>query len=246
MIATNDISELFKIDKDGIPYLTSKDIKTEKIYVPQINNAYSQHATFYGIEGVDNYIIKDSTMYPYFNNRRSHLKLLKELITRQKDIDKVDFPVAYYLSYMILKGIVIPYYKDYRSLRYIINIYPSLDKLPMFYNKESDLLDNLISLFLDIFEIVVYLFSHGIQYIDINTSNFMILNSIIKIIDFDPRFVHFHKNMLKDMKKALIQFEEMVNKVLEMYRLYGVKFKSGEDFFSTEKNILALRKRLER
>ena len=59
-----ELGEPFKKDNKGLYYLSSKDVIVNKIYIPQISNSYSQNTTFYGIEGIDNYIIKDSTLYP--------------------------------------------------------------------------------------------------------------------------------------------------------------------------------------
>ena len=239
-----ELGEPFKKDNKGLYYLSSKDVIVNKIYVPQISNSYSQNTTFYGIEGIDNYIIKDSTLYPYFNNRKRHLELLKELTIRQDMINRVDFPVAYYLSTFIPKGIVIPYYKDYLSLRYIIYMYP-FDDLVKFYHQESNELDNLTSLFIDILELVRYLFNNGIAYTDVNTSNFLIHDNDIKLVDFEPGFVNFVGNKNRDMLKALKKYEELISLVLKKYK-FQEKFNSGEDFYSTEKKVLELRKRLER
>ena len=239
-----ELGEPFKKDKKGLYYLSSRDVKVSDIYVPQISNSYSHNTTFYGIEGIDNYIIKDSTLYPYFNNRKRHLELLKALTKRQDMIDKVEFPVAYYLSSFMLKGIIIPYYKDYLSLRYIIYVYP-FDELTKFYNQESNKLDNLISLFINILELVIYLFDNGINYNDVNTSNFLIYNNNIKVVDFEPGFVNFNEKNSRDIKKALKKYEDLINLVLKKYQ-FQEKFNSEEDFYSTEKKVLELRKRLER
>ena len=239
------LEEPFKRDKNGLLYLSSKDVKTKDIILPRIMRPYKDNASFYGIEGIDNYIIKDSTMYPFFNNRARHLNLLKELTKKQELFDNIDFPVAYYLSYFILRGIVIPYYKDYRSLRYIINMFP-FSELVNYYNCESDELDNLISLFIKILEIIIDMFAKGVNYTDANTSNFMLYKSDLKVIDFEPGFVFIDRKNNRDLRKVLKKFQDLVNKVLEKYGFTGVIFKSGDDFYSTEQNLHVLRKRLER
>ena len=240
-----ELGEPFRKDKNGLLYLTSKDIKTTDIYIPRITQSYKDNASFYGIEGIDDYIIKDSTMYPFFNNRARHLKLLKELNRKQELFDNIDFPVAYYLSYLVLRGIVIPYYKDYLSLRFIINMYP-FSELVNYYNCESDELDNLISLFIKILEIIIDMFAKGVNYTDANTSNFLLYKNDIKIIDFEPGYVFFDRKNNRDLREVLKKFQDLVNKVLEKYGFTGVIFKSGDDFYSTEQNLHILRKRLER
>lgn len=240
-----DIYDILKKDKNGIPYLTQKDIKINEIYIPRIRQPYKYNSTFYGIEGIDNYIIKDSTMYPYFNNRIRHLRLLKGLIERQKLFDDIEFPIGYYLSHILMKGTIIPYYLNYPSLRYIVNMC-TFDELKKYYDCESDPIDNLISLFLEILYKVIELFSKGVYYIDVNTSNFLIFNNIIKAIDFEPGFVYFEGNIAHFMKKALIKYECMINYVLKKFGFKDVKFTRGEDFYTTELNVLALKEELER
>ena len=81
---------------------------------------------------------------------------------------------------------------------------------------------------------------------DVNTGNFIIYNNEIKVIDFEPGHIHFSDKYKKYMTQALSKYASLVDIICWKYRFKKVNFKSGEDFYSTEQNVLALRKRLER
>ena len=60
-----NIYDLLKQDKDGLLYLDSHDIRLESFRFPEINKEPSEKRTFYKIEGIDDYILKDTTAIPF-------------------------------------------------------------------------------------------------------------------------------------------------------------------------------------
>ena len=132
----------FKLDKKGRLYLESRDIITKEIVFPRCNNRpyeriYEYQTHFYAIDGIDDYIIKDCTLYPLLFNRSRNLKLLKQLVERQKYFSNIDFPVAYYKGHEMLKGIVIPYYKEAVSLNELMYL-QGFNRLKEYYNHNSN------------------------------------------------------------------------------------------------------------
>ncbi len=239
-----ELEQPFKLDRRGIWFLDDNDIKVEQMFFQQFNKPYSDRASFLKIDGIDNYIIKDCTVYPYFFNCYRNLKLLKKLNKKQKDIDNIDFPVAYYKSEDKLKGIVIPYYKDAVSLTKLISFY-SFDDLKNYYNHDNDEINNLISLLLEILELLKSMYDKGVFYLDIHSGNFLIYDNGVKVIDFEPGHVFFRdKNW--HLKIILNNYSLLVDRIRRKYNFKEVFFHSGEDFYNTEMNVKALKKRLER
>lgn len=236
--------EPFRKDRNGLYYLDSRDIKIEELYVKQMSGSYQDRAHFFAIKGIDDYIIKDSTMYPYFFNRPRNLKLLKRLVDKQSEFDNIDFPIAYYKSFNILKGIVIPYYKDSASISELIYLH-TFDELKNFYNHESDEIDNLISLLLDILELLSSMYDKGIYYIDVHSGNFLIYNNSVKVVDFEPGHVYFTDKEWH-LRLILYNYALLVDKIRRKYGFKDIFFRSGMDFYNTEYYVKDLKKKLER
>ena len=239
-----ELEKPFMLDKNGLYYLDPKT-KIEEIFINDFNKNSNNRVSFYKIDGIDNYIIKDCTLYPYFFNRLRNMNLLKELVKRQDQFDNIDFPVAYYERLKMLKGIVIPYYEEAITVRKLITFHYFGD-LINYYCHDSNEMDNFICMLLDILTLIRIMYEKGIHYIDPNPGNFLVYNNIMKVIDFEPNYVFFDKNYDKHMQSTLRRFGEMVNYILLRFGFKNVVFYVGRDFSNTEKNILELRKRLER
>ena len=235
----------FKQDKNGLWYLDSKDIKTNEIFFKESGKSYSKRTSFYEIEGVDNYFIKDSTMYPFFFNKSRHLKLLKKLIEKQNKFDDIDFPFAYYKGLGLFKGIVNPYYKGALSLDNI-TVTRNFNALKNYYNHESDEIDNFQALFLDVLEILHQMYKNNIYYTDARLPNFVVFNNKVKIVDFEPGYVHFKDYDNWHLQRMLSAYASSVDSARKRYGFKTVKFNPGEDFYETELNLKSLCKRLER
>ena len=235
-----------RLDRKGLCYLEAGDVSCKEIVFRHHNNKpYEYQAHFYTIDGTDNYIIKDCTMYPLLFNRKRNLKLLKELINRQKYFTNIDFPIAYYKSYQMLKGIVIPYYKDSLSL-YELLYFSSFSQLKEHYNHESNEIDNLISLLLDILELISTMYYKGMCYVDINSSNFVFYKNNVKVIDFEPSRIYFKDRDDWYLKRILSNYELLVEGVSRRYNFKPLLFNAGDDFYSAEESVKGLKRRLER
>lgn len=239
-----ELDKPFKLDKKGLWYLDSKSVDIDELYVKQMSGSPRDRAHFFSIKGMDNYIIKDSTMQPLTFNRYRNLKLLKQLSEKQEKVNNVDFPVAYYKSFNILRGIVIPYYKDAVALSEIINLHP-FSELKYFYNHDSNDIDNLVSLLLEILELISNMYNNGVYYLDIHSGNFLVYNNSVKVIDFEPGHIYF-RDKEWNLRLILTNYAMLVEKIRRMYQFKDVFFHSGVDFYNTEMNVRALRKRLER
>ena len=243
-----EIKDLLKLDKKGIPYLDSKDVTIEEIAFKRYARPYQRtqyEKEFFKIEGIDDYIIKDTTLYPLFFNHNSNLKLIGKLIEKQELIEEVDFPIAYFKGLFGIRGAVIPYYEDGKSIRELMNIY-RFEELKKFYNHESNDIDNLISMFLDILYLLIIMYNKGVCYTDANTGNFVVYKNIMKVLDFEPRDIYFSDKYRRYLKYALSKYASLINIVCWKYFAKKVNFVSGEDFYSTEKKVLELKKVLER
>ena len=248
-----ELDKPFKKDKNGLWYLDSRDIKTKEIYFPEVGKCNARKNTFYLIEGMDNYIIKDSTEYPYFMNRFRNLSLLKKLVEKQSDIPEIDFPFAYCKDYGILRGIVEVFYQEAISLndllfstKYNDSSLSQLELIKKYYDHDSNNIDNVIMLLLKILELISKMYYHSIFYTDIKAGNFLLFNNDVKVIDFEPGLVHFKDRNDWYLNFILINFAILVETVLKRCGFKDVFFSPGEDFYETEKRILSLRKTLER
>ena len=235
----------FRIDRRGLKYLDSRDIKTHELYVKQMSGSYRDRAHFFAIDGINDYIIKDCTMYPLFFNRYRNLKLLKDLTDKQKEITNVDFPIAYYKSYERLKGIIIPYYQDATSLKELLYLHTFTD-LSNYYHHDSNEIDNLISLLLDILELISSMYNKGVYYIDIHSGNFLFYNNSVKVVDFEPGHVYFSDSSKCYLEIIMKRYESLVEKIRKRFGFKETFYYAGNSFYTAENNIKKLRKRLER
>ena len=248
VISMKELDEPFKKDKKGLWYIDSRDITIKEKVFPQCNRGYGMYQEkrqFFEIDGINDLIIKDSTMYPVLFNRTRNLALLKELVKRQGELPEVDFPVAYYKSFGILKGIVVPYYRNAPSLS-SLTCYCSCEQLLDHYHHDDDVIDNFVSMLLDVLNLLIIMYNKGVYYTDAHSGNFVIDKNTIKVIDFEPEYVFFSDIYGKHLKYMLRKYESLVNAVGPRCGFVKIGFKAGEDFYTTEKKVMELRKKLER
>ena len=234
----------FKLDKAGIWYIDFLDITIDEIFFDKINSSYRDYTHFFKIEEINDYIIKECRKNSSFFDRYRELKLLKQLIKKQEKLLNIDFPVAYYKRNNRLEGIVIPYYKNAVSLKELLHLH-TFEDLHVFYNHANNEIDNLISLLLDILKLISIMYDNGIYYLDIHSGNFLVYNNCVKIIDFEPGRIYFKKSNL-NTRLILNNYALLVDKISRMYGFKEIFFRSGIDFYNTEKSIESLRKKLER
>lgn len=243
-----EYKEPFKMDKRGLWYLDIKDIILKEIYFPQYVRPYGHYderKPFYEIEGMDNILVKDSSEYPFFFNHTRNRNLIEKLYKKQEEIPEVDFTLGYLKGFTMMKGILVPYYKGGISVQRLATSYSFRD-IKNYYNHESNEMDNLFSILLDILHLLIIMYNKGVYYTDANSGNFIIYNNEIKVIDFEPEFVFFSDNSGKHLNKSLKKYTELVNAIFKRYGLNNLVFTQQEDYYKTEEKVLELRKRIER
>lgn len=243
-----EYKEPFKQDKRGLWYLDSKDIVLKPLHFPQYIRPYGHYEEvrqFFEIEGMDNLIAKDSTEYPLFFNHTRNLNLIKKLCEKQEEIPEVDFTVGYLKGIKMMKGIIVPYYKDSISVKGLATTHAFSD-ITNYYNHESNEIDNLFSILLDILNLLIVMYNKGVYYTDANSGNFVIYKNTIKVIDFEPEFVFFSDNSGKHLAKMLKKYSDLVNAVFKRYGFNNLGLFPQDDFYKTEKKVLELRKKIER
>ena len=240
-----EIKELFKMDKKGLLYLDSRDIKIDEISFREIKKSYRNKRQFFKIEGIDNYIIKDSTLDPFFFNTSRNKQLLEGLVKRQKDIPEVDFPIGYYQDKGKMKGTIIPYYYDSVSLRKIIYLH-NFEDLKDYYNHESNEINNLINLLLKILDLVSKMYYNGVIYLDVHSGNFVIKDNDIKVIDFDPGFVFFKDKDHDHYERILMNYATLVETICRRLNFKPILFNPECTFMETERKVKKLKRELER
>ena len=238
-----NINDLLKVDKHGLSYLDASDVKIEPFRFVEIGKRVEAKRTFYKIDGIFDYLIKDTTMIPLLFNRTTNLNLLKNLINKQNELPEIGFPIGYYSDHGKMKGAIIPYYLDAISIRKLIYMY-KFENLKEFYNHDNDDVDNLISLLLEILEIISKMQSKKVYYTDVNTGNFVIYNNQVKVIDFDPGFIMFKDSNCYYYEKILKNYAILVERVCHRLGFTSVFFNSGDTFIDAEQRVKSLKREL--
>ena len=239
-----ELSTPFKRDKKNLWYLDTRDVKLTPFKFIEIGKSYSEKREFFYIEGVNDYIVKDTTMYPLLFNRTKTMSILKHFSDKQDLLLDIDFPIGYCKDAVRLKGTIIPYYQDSISLCKIIYLH-KLSELKNYYNHESDVIDNLISLCLSILDLIIKMYDQNISYLDIHSGNFLIYNNTVKVIDFEPSFVYF-KNRYKHYDRIIKNYTMLVERICRRFGFEEVLLYPAQTFIDTELRVKSLKKELER
>lgn len=165
-------------------------------------------------------IYNDYAEYKYtFHNDE---KLVSELQKRQANVKLTDFPtgIASIDGYTI--GQEIPYYENYQTLLEAIL---------------TNNIKNPILIYSKILNVFKELQNNGITYTDIHTQNIMIntINTIIKIIDFEPFDVFFDKDLKTSSYSQMIKSLKSV--IININRLYNIEF---DKIFSKAENLVQI------
>lgn len=244
-----EVTGPFKQDRKGLLYLELSDISTYGICFPKYQKPYGipqKKTTFYGIYGMDKYLIKRVTTDPLLINQIRYLNMLLKLVERQCLVPSADLPFAYCINDLeVLGGIISKYYRDSLSTQQIVCEHP-FSELKKYYDHEANEIDNFISLILDILHILIELVEAGIYYTDIRTSNFIVYNNMVKIVDFEPGYVFFFDRFGLHLKKMLQSYGRMVNELRKRCGFKPNLFAPGETLYETEKRVSEYRKVLTR
>lgn len=219
-----------KKDKYGLLY--SDDIELVRQYSLPIDKRVFKHeryyiSAFYPFKSTDEYIIKYSLTVFTKREIKKILEMLDTLVSKQKNVSNVDFPIGYYVFMKKLQGVVIKYYKDGVSLDNIL-LTKDIENVGKYYYHEEDNIHNLFMLFNDVLDLEYEMFENGIYYRDLNPGNLVLFNNKPKIIDFDYRYIRFD-----DVDCGLIDIMEsyslLLKEVLSNYKLIdGVEYISKD------------------
>lgn len=240
-----DIKELLKYDNRQLGYIDSNDVYVEKFSFSEVGKIYNERIYFYRIDGINDYIIKDSTKNPLFFNNIRNKNLLRNLVNKQSELPDIGFPIGYYKHRGRMTGTIIPYYVDATSIKKLIYI-ETLDNLPKYYNHDSNESYNLISLFLEILEVIHSMYKKGVIYTDIHAGNFLVKDNEVKIIDFESGFIFFNDKKGEHLERLLYNYAGLIETICYRYGFKKVMFNRQESFYETEQSIKVLRKELER
>ena len=239
-----EFKEPFKKDKKGIWYVNGKDVLLKPFKFTEISKAYVSNRQFYFIDGVNDYVVKDTTLTPLLFNRTKTFHLLKQFMEKD-EIENVDYPIGYCKQNGALLGTIVPYYKDSISIKKIIYLYTLAD-LAKYYHHDNNEITNLISLLLDILNLISTMYDNNIIYVDIHSGNFLIYENSIKVIDFEPGYVHFSDNSGKYFNRIINNYKMLVETICRKLKLENYSVNKANTFMEMEKNVKSLEKRLER
>ena len=161
----------FKLDKHNLWYIDSNDVILNRKTFSEAGRKSFNKSSFYLIDGVPDYIIKDDSKYTKSFRKQKLLKMVKELTKIQHNLPNIGFPVGYYVNYGNVDGTIVPYYKESISIHDFI-CYGKFNELKKYYNRSDNDIDNLISMLLDILDIISSMYDNNISYRDIHPGNF--------------------------------------------------------------------------
>ena len=236
------LDEPFKLDRNKIWYIDSKDVSTKPVFFNEFREAYTKKREFLEIEGVDNYIIKDIKMRKYLFNELRTLHSLSNYIKVQDELPNIGFPIGYYKDNNKVLGTIIPYYKDSISLQKAAYLH-AFSELQDYYNNSENKIRNLIMLFLDILDIINSMYEKNVSYLDVHSGNFLLYKNSIKVIDFELNYVHF-KNRQKYLQDICRNYIFLVRAILRNYGFENINLSPSENLYETREDIIKLEKRL--
>lgn len=143
-----------------------------------------------------------------FTSYSDHL-LVKELLSRQKNIKLTDFPTGIVTIENYVIGQEIPYYQNFNNLSEIIHLKTHRE---------------IIRYYIDIINILEELSNNGIIYSDVHAKNFMIdsCSNLLKLIDFDSTYLSIdnekdiYMNMIMNLKNMIKYINNQMNINLEL------------------------------
>ena len=240
-----ELAEPFKKDRHNLWYLNAGDIKLTGFNFQEPGKVYEHKTKFFKIDEINDYLIKDTTMYPIFFNRFRNINLLKSLQGKQNLFHDIDFPIGYCMDKSKLVGTIIPYYENAISLREFVQL-QKLNNLKDLYYRDSSNMDNLIALFLEILDLLSRLYQENVIYLDIHSGNFLLYQNKIKVIDFEPNYVFFGDRNDKYYRILLRNYIIFIETTCKRLGFEDILLNPGETFMETENKVKVLRKKLER
>ncbi len=226
-----------KMDKDGLLYIEDERIIThEDLFIDkrEFKNERYYSNGFFRLPYSMDYIIKYS--YTIFTRKEiNQIKnMLSILVSKQKEIPDIDFPIGYFKQWRKLAGLIIKYYPDGISCDNVFN-HHDIEEIGKFYAHDEDNYRNLFLIFEGVLSLVQEMFENGIYYTDLNPGNIMLVDNEIKLIDFDPYYVKF-TDKDKLFKSIMKTYCELIKCTLKSFYLY-YEFNGELDSFEHAKTF---------
>ena len=227
-----------KIDNNGILYWDKKLNKND-----YIKTLESKHSRFYNLLSTNEYLIKyhlQALSNDDIINMKDMLSYFNEV---RSSIPNIDFPIGYYLEDDLLRGLIIYYYNNAVSLNSLFGNY-SINELYKYYAYDDNPYKNLILLYLEIISLIEELLDKKIFYLDIHSGNFILYNNQVKLIDFEPRQLVFHKNNNVLYEKIIYTLKLLIN--YSNYKLGLLEYIEGniDNITKLKNEVKRLEKRL--
>ena len=236
-----ELPKNIKKDIDDLLYLDIDNINLTPLIFDELKKFDCNYSKFYTIDGNKDYILK-YTPYPIILRKTRTLNMLRNMYYYQDNIKKVEFPIGYYQKDNKFEGTIIPFYEKAISIRKFIYNSSLLD-LFKYYNHDSDEITNLISLYLDILDILKELYDENIVYLDIiHGGNILLYKNEVKLIDYEPGYIKFTDNPNHYYKRIMEGYSNLINYINYKLNIKNVLFYSDDNFNKTKDNIKRLEK----
>ena len=235
----------FKLDKNNLWHIDSKDVILNKRTFSEAGKKSYNRSSFYLIDGIPDYIIKDDSKYTKLFRKQKILKMVKELTAIQDNLPNIGFPVGYFSNCGKVEGTIVPYYKDSISI-HDFSCYSKFEELSKYYNRSSNNVDNFISMLLDVLDIISSMYDNNISYTDIHPGNFILYDNQVKVVDFEPNYLYYKQKGGYCFERMLKNYALAVYEICRRLGFDVVGFDSGESFMDAEEHVKVLGKRLER
>ena len=147
------------------------------------------------------------------------VKMISNLSEKQKEIELTEFPTGLITLNGNTIGQEIPLYMN------SITFAESIENL----NKEE-----IIKIYLKILTILKELVQHNIIYSDVHAKNFMLVDDLVRLIDFDPFYITFNMTLYKYM---ITNLKAMLN-VISNYKNIDLYFDKELTIDDIEETIL--------
>ena len=218
-----------KKDGKGLYYFDKKlTYDNLIIFDHYFDNVDNYKPLFYHASGTNDYIIKHDIN---LSNGKDYINMLKQFNLLREKISNVDLPIGYYKDRFKVKGTIVRYYENSKSLKNIMSHY-GLNEINNFYEHDEDNLHNLFLMLENILSLLEEMYQNGMYYYDTNDGNFVIYKNAVKIIDFEPCRVSFTYDN-NSFSLIIANYLKLVRKVLERYHLpiYNLSLLPNDDTY---------------
>ncbi len=209
-----------KRDKDGLLYTDDKNLIKDNMFLDKreidLDQKYFTHG-YFRLNSTLDYIIKYSYTELTKNQSDEFKMMLYELVSKQKDVLKTDFPIGYFRERKKVNGLIIKYYPNGISLDNLLKEH-DINLIKNYYYLDDDMVHNVFLMLENLIDNICEMFYNGVYYTDINLGNFILTDNEIKVIDFEPANVKFDNRDLR-LRYILQYLSSLIFKVLKEYEL---------------------------